>query len=98
MVVNDNLCNDDEPGSKDENIGMVEKLMVINESVSRVGTPVRDDLNVCKVDIFVLNTQNDKKVDGIMVVHESVYKLDAYDIKAQENGSFPLFNIVVNDK
>ena len=98
VVVNDNLCNGDEPGSKDENIGMFEKLMVINESVSRVDTPVRDDVNICKVDISILNTQNDKKVDGIMVVHDSVCKLDAYGIKAQENGALKLFNIVVNDK
>ena len=28
----------------------------------------------------------------------SVYKLDAYDTKAQENGALALFNIVMNGK
>ena len=135
---------------KMKTLAWLKKLMVIDESVSRVDTPMRDDLNVCKIGVSVLNTQNDEKVDGIVVVHESVcivngtligyqsackiglpvvvvdntcnvkdtitisqsvcivdchgvvdqsiYKLDAYDTKTQENEALALFNIVVNDK
>lgn len=50
--------------------------MFIDKSVSRVDTPMRDDLNGCKVGVSVLNTQNDEKVDGIVAVHQSVSKVD----------------------
>lgn len=135
---------------KMKTLAWLKKIMVVDESVSRVDTPVRDVLNACKVGVSILNTQNDEKVDGIVVVHvsvcifndtligyqsackiglpvavvdntcnvkdtitisqsvcmvdchgdvdQSVCKIDAYDTKAQENGSLTLFNIVVNDK
>lgn len=77
LAVNDNFCHDDEPGSKDESLGMVEEPMAIDESVSTVDTPVRLDLNVCKGGVSILNTQIDDKVHDIVAVRESASKVDA---------------------
>jgi hypothetical protein len=68
---------------------MVEEPMAIDESVSAVDTPVRVDLKVCKVGFFVLNTQIDDKVDGIVAVHESVSKVE---VPVIVNGSVCIVN------
>ena len=39
---------------------------------------MRDDLNVCKIGVSILNTQNNEKVDSIVAVHQSVCIVDCH--------------------
>ena len=49
MVVNDIVCNNDEPIPKYASIGMVEKPMLDDKSDSIVEIPVRVYFNDCKL-------------------------------------------------
>ena len=49
MVVNDIVCNNDEPIPKDASIGMVEKPMLDDKSDSTIEIPVRVYFNDCKL-------------------------------------------------
>jgi hypothetical protein len=62
---------------------MFEKPMAIDESVSAVDTPVRVDLNVCKVGFSVLNTQ----VNDTLTGYESACKVESSE--AAEAGYDP---------
>jgi len=62
MVVS---CNGNEPGSKEESIGMIGEPMAVDERVLAADTSVRVDLNVCRVGFSILNTQVYDKVNGM---------------------------------
>lgn len=71
MAVNDNFYHDDEPGLKDESLGMVEEPMEIDENVSKVDAPVTGNESACKVEFIEAVEERKVNIGFPVTVDES---------------------------